>query len=99
MVQRDIRLDKKVDRRLSLPNDAYTVSSLANETNVNPKREQALEYYYKVIEQFGKKEPPQPSMPMGGAGKGSVGEGNANAPASRNNNNGRAPHQWEGQDC
>lgn len=98
MVQRDIRLDKKVDRRLSLPNDAYTVSSLANETNVNPKREQALEYYYKVIEQFGKKEPPQPPMPMGGAGKGSIGEGNANAPASRNNNNGRAPHQWEGQD-
>jgi len=90
MVQRDIRIDKKTDRRLVLPNDAYTTTTLANETNVNPKREQALEYYYKVLENFGKKK---------SAASSSMGKGNENAPATRNNGDGQMPHQWEGEDA
>jgi predicted metal-dependent peptidase len=93
MVQNDIRLDKKEDKKLILPPDVYTPSKLANETGVTPKRDQSLEYYYKVLDNFSNKEKGNQQQPQMGEG-----EKNANGPATRNNQNGKQPHQWYDQD-
>ena len=96
MVQHDIRLDKKGSKNLILPPDAYTTNKLSQELGVNPKTNQSLEYYYKVLEQFDKKKkedgPGQQPMPMPGPGQSQPG------PATRNNQEGEEPHQWYDED-
>jgi len=98
MVQNDIRLDKKESMRLRLPEDTYTTTKLSEEIGLNPKREQALEYYYKILQQYKDKSPQnsQPSQSPGGEGPG---ESNPNQIATRNNNNGEGVHQWEKNDA
>ena len=94
MVQSDIRLDKNSDKKLVLPQDSYTTAKLSEETGLNPKRDQGLEYYYKFLENFSKKKD-------GKSGKPQMGPPNpqdANAPATRNNDKGQQPHQWENED-
>jgi predicted metal-dependent peptidase len=92
MVQHDIRLDKKDNIKLALPQDVYTVSKLALDTGVNPRKQQSLEYYYKVLENFTEKQPEMPQMGQGQS------EGDQNKPATQNNQNGKPTHQWEGDD-
>lgn len=91
MVQHDIYLDKRNSKNLVLPSDTYTTNKLSEELGVNPKRDQALEYYYKVLEQFNKNNSEQPiDMPMPQQGQGGA--------ATRNNNEGQQPHQWYDED-
>jgi len=88
MVQHDIKLDKRGLKNLILPSDSYTTNKLSQELGVNPKKDQSLEYYYKVLEQFNKnkneQDQPQP--------------GQSDGAASRNNENGQKPHQWYDED-
>jgi predicted metal-dependent peptidase len=103
MVQHDIRLDKKGSKNLVLPQDAYTTSKLSQELGVNPKKDQALEYYYKVLEQFQKGNKDDGSgqnpdaQPMSGQGQGE-GQSDPNAAATQNNENGQQTHQWYDED-
>jgi predicted metal-dependent peptidase len=91
MVQNDIRLDKKEDKKLILPPDTYTPTKLAAELGVNPKKDQALEYYYKVLDNFSKKDGQDSPMPIQGQGK-------SEGAATRNNEDGQPTHQWYDQD-
>ena len=94
MVQNDIRLDRREDKKLVLPPDAYTSTKMSAELGVTPKKDQALEYYYKMLDTFSKKDPkgnqPQPMM--------GDGEKQQNGPATTNNQNGKPAHQWYDQD-
>jgi len=92
MVQNDIRLDKREDKKLILPPDIYTPTKLSAETKVNPKKDQSLEYYYKVLENFSKKDNKQETPTPNNQ------QGNDNSAATRNNENGKQPHQWYDQD-
>jgi len=90
MVQNDIRLDKKEDKKLILPPDAYTPTKLSAETGVTPKRDQSLEYYYKVLDKFSKKDEDN-QQPLNSQQQGE-------SAATRNNEEGKQPHQWYDQD-
>jgi predicted metal-dependent peptidase len=90
MVQHDIKLDKRGLKNLILPSDSYTTNKLSQELGVNPKKDQALEYYYKVLEQFDKNK--------GSDQQGQPQQGQSDGAASRNNENGQEPHQWYDED-
>jgi predicted metal-dependent peptidase len=88
MVKNEIRLDKKSDKKLVLPQDSYTTNNIALDTNVTPKTNQALEYYYKLLDNFAQP-PEQQQQPLSGEQQSSA--------ATQNNENGKHPHQWEGE--
>jgi predicted metal-dependent peptidase len=93
MVQNDIRLDSD-NQGLRLPDDAYTVSKLADDTKVNPKRDQAMDYYFRVLEKFDRQRNQQSESSKTNVS----GQGNPNATATPSNNNGQDVHQWEKND-
>lgn len=102
MVQNDVRLDNK-NNSLRLPRNAYTVSKLNDELGVTPKRNEGLQYYYRILEKFSKKN--ENSNGSQGEMSNSVGsnsnnnnENNSNSIATENNNKGNSAHQWEGKD-
>lgn len=101
MVQDDIRLDADSPSRskmLRLPKDATTVSKLNEELSVTPKNRESIEYYYKLLERFSKKNNPNSSdggtSPMSLDGNGSQSQDIA----SPTNQQGNGTHQWEGID-
>ena len=99
MVQQDIRLDKKdQNKKLILPQDAYTTAKMNQETERTPKDNSSLEYYYKFLQNFYKEKPNQPQPGNSQGQSGGQGQPDPNAPATQNNQNGQQPHQWEGLD-
>lgn len=101
MVQKDIRLDKNDSSKiLRLPNDAYTVAKMNEETERTPKADSSIEYYYGFLKTFSKKQKGLEGdsgscETCNGNGDGESNQPDPNAPASKNNKNGKAPHQWE----
>ncbi len=89
MVMRDIRLDSS-NSRLRLPSDAVTTADIQKACGVNPKADESIDYYYKVLEKFDKR-PPNPSGNGGGEGAGN----DPNGVATTNNNAGKPTHNWE----
>jgi predicted metal-dependent peptidase len=87
LVQHDVRLDKRNSRNLVLPSEVYTPTKLAAEVGVNPKKDQSLEYYYKILKNFNKDGDNENETP-------SPQNQNQNGPATRNNNEGKQAHQW-----
>lgn len=95
MVQNDIRLDS-ANSMLRLPNDSYTVSKLNDECGVTPKRSESLDYYFKILEKYGKKD--NNGSNYGDSisnGKSSQGQNDVSTPQ---NGKGESIHQWEGED-
>jgi predicted metal-dependent peptidase len=88
LVQNDIRLDKRSSKNLVLPKNVYTPTKLAAELGVNPKKDQALEYYYKILKNFNKGDENQSENPD------PQGQESQNGVATTNNNQGKQPHQW-----
>lgn len=99
MIKNDIRIDLDSNKhRMKIPDDMYTVPKLNNEinTNVSPKENQALDYYYRILEKYGKNDNQEQNSGMGlSKDKNSSGQGNQNGPATQNNNSGKNGHQWE----
>jgi len=83
MVQQDIRLSKTdQNKKLILPQDAYTAAKVNQETGKTPKDNSSLEYYYKFLQNFAKgdgdlqSQQEQPN-PNGQSGQG-MGQGQPN---------------------
>lgn len=100
MVQSDVKLYKTdLSKRLVLPADAYTASKMGSELGITPKRDQALEYYYKVLKTFSKKEGSNTiGEGMSFSASGGQGKPSENEPATKNNNAGTETHQWYDED-
>lgn len=96
MVQSDVKLYKNdLSKRLVLPADAYTASKMGAELGITPKRDQALEYYYKVLKTFSKKEDSDASGNMSLPAASGQSENEA---ATKNNDAGTETHQWYDDD-
>ena len=90
MVMKDIRLDRNSNARLRLPKDAYTMSSVHNDCGVRPKENEAIDYYYKILEKFDKKQQGAPSGNGGGESQNGV--------SIPGNSFGSPIHNWEESD-
>lgn len=98
MVQHDIRLDKKdSNKKLILPQDSYTANKVNEETGKTPKNNSSIDYYYKFLKTFSKKQDGAPQPLQGGESNGE-GTPSEQSAATQNNNNGKQTHQWEKSD-
>ena len=101
MVQHDIRLSSS-NKGLRLPKDSYTVSKLNNECKVTPKDNESMDYYFKILEKFKKKDPGDTGNSSDNGGEGGEGSGDSKPDgkkaATPNNSNGHTTHDWEGGD-
>jgi predicted metal-dependent peptidase len=95
MVQHDIRLDKKERTNLVIPSEQMTLAKMSEELSLNPRRDEPLEYYFKIYEKFRKYDPEDDSKSFSGGGQGS---GNEEEVATRNNSGGKETHQWYDED-
>lgn len=91
MVRNEIRLnrDNVSSPPLKLPSDFFTVTKMAQEIGRVPSKNEAMEYYYKMLEKFDNK----PQNPQNG----NVGSSKENGTATPNNSDGQGTRQWEKQ--
>lgn len=113
IIKHDIRLVADEDyggkNGCRLPEGTYTATSLNEELNVRSKEDMPIDYYYNILEKFGKDKKSGNGIPMPMAGMGVPGQGqgqpspgqgqpNPNGVATQNNSNGQQTHNWEGAD-
>ena len=78
-----------------LPSTAYTPTQLNDECNVKSKDNEPLNYYYKILEKFKKRNNQQQPQPGSSQGQG---QPSPNGVATKNNSDGHDTHSWENSD-
>ena len=88
MITRDLQNSRQDPKGARLPKDMYTVNDINLETEMRPKEEGTLEFYYAFLDKYRKNnnQGSSSSMPIEGDGF-----------ASPENGKGNKTHDWEGQ--
>ena len=101
IVMRDVRLnsDSRGANGCRLPSTAYTATQLSDDFNVKAMENMPIEYYYKILSKFNKKNPQDQLPPLEGPNQPQTSPGSGHGSvATKNNNEGEPTHNWEGSD-